>query len=55
MQLTESAKAARREYKRKWAQAHPEKVREQQRRYWERRAAQAEQYPQQPEPDEPAQ
>ena len=30
-----------REYTRKWRQAHPEKRKEYQRRYWEKKAAQA--------------
>lgn len=42
--LTDAAKIARREYKRKWYAQHPEKQREYQQRYWERKAAeQAEQ------------
>lgn len=38
--LSEQAKQARREYKRKWAQENPEKVKAQQERYWQKRAAQ---------------
>lgn len=37
--MTEKAKEARRAYKRKWAAEHPEKTREYQARYWEKRAA----------------
>lgn len=37
--MTESAKAARREYKRQWAKNNPDKVRAQQERYWNKRAA----------------
>lgn len=37
--MTEEAKEARREYHRRYRAAHPEKVREQNRKYWERRAA----------------
>lgn len=36
--LSEAAKQAQREYKRKWRAANPDKVRESNRRYWERRA-----------------
>lgn len=39
--MTEEAKAARREYKRRWAQQNPEKIRAQQERYWNKKAAQA--------------
>lgn len=39
--LTEAAKEARRAYKRQWAKRNPEKIRAQQARYWERKAAQA--------------
>ena len=38
--LTEQAKAARRAYKAEWARQNPDKVRQQQERYWEKRAAQ---------------
>ena len=45
--MNEQAKAARRDYKRKWAKQNPEKVKAQQERYWtkkaEQEAAQAEQ------------
>lgn len=37
--MDEKAKAVRREYYRRYRAAHPEKVREQNRRYWERKAA----------------
>lgn len=37
--MTDSAKEARRAYKRAWAKANPEKVKEAQRKYWEKRAA----------------
>lgn len=39
--MNEAAKAARREYKRKWAQAHPENVKRWQETYWNKKAAQA--------------
>lgn len=39
MGMTEQAKAARREYKREWNRKNPEKVREAQERYWNRKAA----------------
>lgn len=37
-QMTEAAKQARREYKRRWAREHPEQIREHQARYWAKRA-----------------
>ena len=37
--MTEEAKAARRAYKRKWAKENPDKVKQQQERYWQRKAA----------------
>ena len=37
-QMSEQAIAARREYQRKWRKANPEKVREKNRRYWEKQA-----------------
>ena len=37
--MTEQAKAARRAYKAEWARQNPDKVRQQQERYWEKRAA----------------
>jgi len=39
--MTEQAIAARRAYKRKWAKDHPDKVRQHQERYWQKKAAQA--------------
>lgn len=36
--LSEAAKKVQREYKRRWRAANPDKVRESNRRYWERRA-----------------
>ncbi len=39
--MTEEAKAARRSYKRKWAKEHPEKVKQHQERYWQKKAAKA--------------
>ena len=41
-ELTEKAKELRREYARKWRAANPDKIRDAQRRYWERRAKEAE-------------
>lgn len=41
--MTEKASEARRAYKREWARRNPDKIREQQRRYWERKALAAEQ------------
>ena len=38
--MTEAAKEARRAYKREWNKRNRDKVRESQRRYWERKAAQ---------------
>lgn len=35
--MTEQGKEARRAYKREWARRNPDKIREQQRRYWDRR------------------
>ena len=37
--MTEQAKEARRAYKREWNRRNPDKVRAQQARYWEKRAA----------------
>ena len=37
--MTEAAKEARRQYKREWNRKNRDKVRESQRRYWERKAA----------------
>ena len=36
--MTEAAKEARRAYKREWNRKNPDKVKEAQRRYWEKRA-----------------
>lgn len=36
--MTEAGKAARREYKRAWNAANKDKVREAQKRYWEKKA-----------------
>ena len=38
-ELSEAAKALRREYKRKWARANREKTKEAENRYWEKKAA----------------
>lgn len=38
--MTDEAIEARRAYKRNWAKANPDKVREYSRRYWEKKAAQ---------------
>lgn len=35
--MTEKGKEARRAYKREWARRNPEKIREQQQRYWNKR------------------
>lgn len=40
-QLSEAARAARNEYYRKWRAANPDKVREKNVRYWEKKAAAA--------------
>jgi hypothetical protein len=40
--MNDKAKAARREYKRRWAKANPEKIKAQQERYWTKKATQAE-------------
>ena len=40
--MNENAIKARREYRRKWAKANPDKVKAQQERYWAKRAAEAE-------------
>ena len=39
--MTEAAKEARRAYKREWNRKNKDKVKEAQRRYWEKRAAEA--------------
>lgn len=41
--MTEQAKAAQREYIRRWRAANKDRVREANERYWERKAAEAEQ------------
>lgn len=43
--MTEEAKAARRAYKREWARRNPDKIRAQQERYWNKRAAEQQQQP----------
>lgn len=48
--LSEQAIAARRKYKNEWARNNPEKVKAQQERYWQKRAAQQAQEPQQAPP-----
>ena len=40
--MTAQAAEARRAYKRNWAAEHPEKIREYQRRYWNKKGEQAE-------------
>ena len=42
-ELSTKAKGARAEYYRRWRAANPDKVREKNRRYWERRALREEQ------------
>lgn len=51
--MTEQAKAARRAYRAEWARKNRDKVKQQQERYWEKRAAQMAQETQQapPAPD----
>lgn len=39
--MDKSALEARREYKRQWAKKNPDKIRAQQQRYWQKRAAKA--------------
>lgn len=56
--LTEQAIAARRAYKRAWARKNPDKVKQSQERYWQRRAeqqAQEQQTEQQAQQAPPAQ
>ena len=36
--MTEEAKEARRAYRREWAKNNPEKIKEHQARYWEKKA-----------------
>ena len=38
-QMTQEALEARREYQREWSRKNPDKVREKNRRYWEKLAA----------------
>lgn len=38
--MTEAAKIARREYERKYRETHKEQIKENRRRYWERKGAQ---------------
>ena len=45
IELSNEAKAARRAYKRQWAQKNPDKVQAQQRRYWEKQALKIRQEP----------
>ena len=37
-EMSEEAKATKREYERRWRQENPDRVREIKRRYWEKRA-----------------
>ena len=39
LNLSEEAKAARKAYQREWARKHPDKVKQHQERYWEKRGA----------------
>lgn len=39
--MTDAARQARREYKRAWNRANPEKVKQYQEKYWSKKAAQA--------------
>lgn len=39
--MNEAAKQARREYKRKWQRENPDKVKEYQARYWDKKAREA--------------
>ena len=41
MSMSEAAKAARREYKKKWQRDNADKVKEYQRRYWDKKAREA--------------
>lgn len=45
--MNEKAVEARRAYKRKWARENPDKVRQQQERYWAKKAAEQAQQPEQ--------
>ncbi len=42
LQMSEQAIKARREYQKKWREKNPDKVREKNARYWEKRAAKRE-------------
>lgn len=48
--MTEQARAAQRAYKAEWRRNNPDKVKQQQERYWEKRAAQQAQQAQQAPP-----
>lgn len=50
--MNEAALKARRAYKRKWNREHPDKLKEYQERYWNRKAAQLEESEQAAAPDE---
>jgi len=41
-EMSEAAKAARNAYKRRWAKENPDKVKAANRRYWEKKAQEAE-------------
>lgn len=43
--MNDAARAARNAYKRAWNKANPEKVKAQQERYWEKRATEMQQAP----------
>ena len=43
MSMSEAAREARRAYKREWNRRNPDKVKEAQERYWNRKAQQAQQ------------
>lgn len=47
--MDEKAKEARRAYRRKWAKNNPEKVKAQQERYWQKKAALLEEAQETPE------
>ena len=49
--LTPAAREARNAYRRAWAKINRDKIREQQRRYWEKKAATAAEYPTTAEPE----
>lgn len=52
--MTDKATEARRAYKRKWARENPDKIREYQARYWDRKAEQAAGDPEQHPETDPA-